>query len=246
MDKYLQWVFVQLKMTAIMEKIPLAIVTGGSLGIGRSICTRLQSKNYKVINADIRPPKEGPAGNYHYINCDIKLPDQVQELSNLIQMEGQPEVLVLNAGLGVHEKLREGDPEKWAEVINVNICGTLRVIRAVLPFMNRGHVIFLSSVSSSRPHPYGGVYAATKSALDTIAETLRQEELPEIGVTVISPGVVNTPFFNNMLSGSHTVESIGWGSIESEEVADAVIYVLSQKKGTVINNITLRPAAQQL
>lgn len=230
----------------IMKKLSLAVVTGGSSGIGRAVCARLIKEDYRVINADIKSPEDSYSNDYYYLECDIIMPEKVQELSNLIERLGEPKVLVLNAGIGVHEKLREGDPEKWIKVINVNLCGTLRTLRAVLPFMKKGHVIFLSSVSSARPHTYGGVYAATKSALDTIAETLRQEETPDIGVTVISPGVVDTPFFNNMISGGHSVENIGWGAIESDEIADAVAYVLHQKKGTVINNITIRPAGQLL
>ena len=225
---------------------PLAIVTGGSSGIGLAICTRLLEENYNVINADIKPPAKTFTMNYKYLKCDVTLPEQVQVLGSLTGQEGEPQLLVLNAGLGIHEKIREGDPEKWAHVVNVNICGTLRILRAVLPFMKQGHVVFLSSVSACRPHPYGGIYAATKSALDTIAETLRLEEMPGIGVTVISPGVVDTEFFSNMISGSHTVESIGWGAIEPEEIADAVVYILNQKKGTIINNLTIRPARQQL
>jgi NADP-dependent 3-hydroxy acid dehydrogenase YdfG len=229
-----------------MNEQPLAVVTGGSSGIGRAIAARLASESYKVINADIRSPVGDVPGNCIYQPCDVTNRDHIMELSRLVQESGIPEVLVLNAGKGIHERLREGDPEKWFDVINLNICGTLRVIRAVLPFMQKGNVIFISSVSSSNPYPYGGVYSASKSAIDTIAETLRQEELPDIHVTVISPGVVNTSFFRDMISGSQTVESIGYGSLDPEEVADAVAYILQQRDGTAIHHITIRPAGQKL
>lgn len=227
-----------------MNSNPLAIVTGGSSGIGKAVCTRLLTENYQIINADVIPPDTIPPGNYRYIQCDVTQRDDIQKLSILIQKSGNPEVLVLNAGRGIHEKLREGDPEKWVEVINVNVCGTLRVLRAVLPFMKTGNVIFMSSVASGNAHPYGGIYASSKSAVDTIAETLRLEEQPDLSVTVISPGVVDTPFFDNMLSGNHSVESIGYGAVSPGEVADAVAYVIKQKKGTSINNITIRPSSQ--
>ena len=229
-----------------MKKLQLAIVTGGSSGIGFETCCRLIQEGYYVINADIRPPQEEHRHNYQYVPCDVTQGEQVQELSFHVQQKGTPEVLILNAGRGIHEKLREGDPDKWAEIIDINLCGTLRVLRAILPFMQKGRIIFISSVSSSHPHPYGGIYAATKSALDTIAETLRLEELPHIGVTIISPGVVNTSFFENMVSGTHSVESIGWGAIEPAEIAEAVSYVLKQKDNTNVNNIILRPSGQAL
>jgi NADP-dependent 3-hydroxy acid dehydrogenase YdfG len=229
-----------------MNNLPLAIVTGGSSGIGLAITGRLISESYTVINADIQPPSGDEFEYFLYQECDVTNKDHVERLSRLVQEMGVPEVLVLNAGRGIHERLREGDPEKWFEIINLNICGALRVLRAVLPFMKKGHVFFISSVSSTNPYPYGGVYAATKSALDTIAETLRQEELPDIKVTVISPGVVDTSFFRKMISGSQAIESIGWGSLDPEEVAGAVAYVLQQRGGTAIHQITIRPAGQIL
>jgi NADP-dependent 3-hydroxy acid dehydrogenase YdfG len=229
-----------------MNNLRLAVVTGGSSGIGFAISNRLAGESYKVINADVQAPPGDLPGNCIYHECDITNSDHVGRLSRLVQESGIPEVLVLNAGKGIHERLREGDPEKWFEIINLNVCGTLRVLRAILPFMKKGHVIFISSVSSTNPYPYGGIYAATKSALDTIAETLRQEELPDIKVTVISPGVVDTPFFREMVSGSQTVESIGLGSLDPEEVAGAVAYVLQQRDGTAIHQITILPAGQTL
>lgn len=228
------------------EDKPLAIVTGGSSGIGLAIAVALAKESYKVINADIQEPAGGDSDNCIYHKCDVTSAADVDSLSRLVRETGTPGVLVLNAGKGIHERLREGDPEKWFQVININICGTLRVLRAILPFMHNGHVIFISSVSAGNPHPYGGIYAATKSAVDTIAETLRQEELEKIAVTVISPGIVDTPFFSNMVSGSHNPADIGWGAVEAEEVAASVIYVLQQAKGTVINSITIRPSGQIL
>ncbi|MFW5832332.1 MAG: SDR family oxidoreductase [Prolixibacteraceae bacterium] len=227
-------------------KKSLAVVTGGSSGIGHSICSRLAEENYMVLNADIKPPQNQHSNNCRFVECNVTLAEDIEKLSKKVQQTGEPKVLVLNAGQGVHEKLREGDPEKWFDVINLNLCGTLRVLRAILPFMSNGHVIFISSVSASKPHPYGAVYAATKNALDTVAETLRLEELPEIKVTTISPGVVDTAFFENMLSGEHTAENIGWGAVEPGEIAGAVAYALQQKEGTVINNIVIRPSAQEL
>ncbi len=229
-----------------MEKRPLAIVTGGSSGIGFSVADHLLKEKYEVINADIQPPGNEKQKYYHFIRCDVANAENVEGLSRLVQETGVPKVLVLNAGRGIHEKIREGDPEKWFDVINTNICGTLRVLRAVLPFMKTGNIFFISSVSSAKPHPYGGVYAATKSAIDTIAETLRLEELPDINVTVISPGVVNTEFFENMSAGNHSISSIGWGAVEPEEIAKSVLFILHQKKGTAVNNLTIRPSRQEL
>lgn len=84
-----------------------------------------------------------------------------------------------------------------AKIIDLNVMGALRCIRAFVPAMlerENGHIVFISSVSASQPHPYGGIYSAAKTALEVIAETLRQETLPHLNVTVVSPGVTNTNF----------------------------------------------------
>src|SRR5690606_41206735 len=106
----------------------LAIITGGSSGIGNAICKRLLEDGYHVINADINPPRQEQPANYRHIKCDVTRRQDVNELSNLVQDNGVPEILILNAGRGIHEKLREGDPEKWIDIINLNICVTLRVL----------------------------------------------------------------------------------------------------------------------
>jgi NADP-dependent 3-hydroxy acid dehydrogenase YdfG len=227
-------------------KNPLAVVTGGSSGIGRAIAYSLSHENYLVINADKDVAQIDPSGSVIHLACDITRAEDVGKLSNLLMDHDSPEVLILNAGMGIHEKLREGDPEKWSRVVDVNIMGALRVLRAVLPFMKNGNVIFISSVSSRHAHPYGGVYAATKSAIDTIAETLRLEEQPHIKVSVISPGIVDTPFFENMAAGAHYPHEMGWGAISAEEIAEVVRFILRQKENTAINHITIRPSTQQL
>ncbi len=245
MEVFLQNGVAELKINIQMKK-SMAIVTGGSSGIGLAISEHLQNENFYVINADIQPPKQKNSETYIFLKCDITKAKDVAKLSQLVQSNGEPTVLILNAGRGIHEKIREGDPEKWIQVIDLNICGTLRVLRAVLPFMHKGHVIFMSSVSALNPYPYGAVYAGTKSALNTIAETLRLEELPDIKVTTVSPGVVKTPFFENMISGSNNVESTGWGAIHPNEIAETIIFILKQKKDIAINNITIRPSGQIL
>jgi NADP-dependent 3-hydroxy acid dehydrogenase YdfG len=229
-----------------MKNNPLAIVTGGSSGIGKAITYALFNDNYSVINADVASPEEIVDSPINHIPCDITDPADVEKLSLAVQKLKAPDVLVLNAGQGIHEKLSEGDPEKWAQIINLNIMGTLRVLRAILPLMHEGNVIFISSVSSKHPHPYGGIYSATKSAIETIAETLRLEEQHRINVTVISPGIVDTPFFENMISGTHTITDIGWGAVTPQEVADAVCFILKQKKQTSVHNLTICPTQQKL
>src|SRR5690625_1660004 len=103
-------------------------------------------------------------------------------------------------------------------------------------------VVFISSVSSTHTYPYGGIYAATKAAVDTLAETLRLESQPDVRTTVIRPGVVDTSFFESMIHGDQTPESIAWGAVQPEQIADAVYYAVTRDPGIAINEIVIRPA----
>ena len=223
-----------------------ALVTGGSNGIGRAIVKKLANEGIKVVVADLQENKDNSEAIFR--KCDVSKKEDIAALfSWMNENTGLPEILILNAGPGITEKLTEGDPEKWEYILNVNLMGALRCIRAFVPNMleqKLGQVVFISSVSANQPHPYGGIYSASKTALEIIAETLRQETLPSVKVTVVSPGIVETDFFRNQVSGTSSIEEIGMGSISAEEIAEDVWYALSKKNGACINKITTRPVLQ--
>ena len=157
--------------------------------------------------------------------------------------------MVLNAGRGIHEKLTEGDPEKWFYIFNLNLMGALRLIRSFGPKMverGSGKVVFISSVSAGNSYTYGGIYSASKAALENVAETLRLETSPYINVSIIAAGITETDFFDNQISGhsANTIEDIGMGSLSSEDIAEDVWYTISKKREASINKIITRPIGQ--
>jgi len=122
-----------------------ALVTGDSSGIGKAIALKLAEEKYKVVNADVIEPAYIHC-NIRYISCDVSKSSDVTNLFTAVQNDlGTLGILVLNAGKGNHELLAEGDPEKWQEVVNLNIMGTLRCIRAFVPQMleNKKVMLFL-------------------------------------------------------------------------------------------------------
>ncbi|WP_424492884.1 SDR family oxidoreductase [Salinimicrobium sp. GXAS 041] len=224
----------------------IAIVTGGSSGIGKAITRKLAKEGVKVIVADLHSGENIP--NIHFQRCDVSKAQDIDDLYAWVNENvGKPDILILNAGQGIQKKLAEGDPEKWQKIINTNLMGPLRTIRSFVPGMlekKQGNVVFISSVSANQPHPYGGIYSASKTAVEVIAETLRLETLPYLNVTVVSPGIVDTAFFTNQFSGNSTIEEMGMGAISPEEIAEDVWYALSKKPGTAINKIITRPILQ--
>ncbi|WP_159799149.1 SDR family oxidoreductase [Flavobacterium sp. MK4S-17] len=227
--------------------IKTALITGGSNGIGKAIAQKLAKENIEVINADTEEQEAGPE-NLVYRKCDVTNGEDIDALyAWLYEKQALPDVLVLNAGTGIHEKLLEGDPEKWKNTIDLNVMGILRCIRAFVPHMQEkkhGRVIFISSVAAFKPYEYGGVYSASKAALEMIAETLWLETQPYIAVTTINAGITDTGFFKGRLLKDQTVADLGMGSLLPQNIADDVWHVLSKRDGAVINRIITRPAQQ--
>jgi NADP-dependent 3-hydroxy acid dehydrogenase YdfG len=223
------------------------LVTGGASGIGRAIAERLAGRGARVVVADKRPvdpPLEGVVG----MEADVTDPEAVEQLRREVERRGGPvDVLVSNAGRGVHERLAEGDPAKWAKILETNVLGALRIVRAFLPGMlerGDGDVVFISSVAADRAYEWGGIYSASKAALERIAESLRLEVRPDLRVMTVAPGVVDTAFFERSVGGQPGPEEIGAGALEAGEVADAVVYGLCRPEDVAVNRLVVRPTGQ--
>src|SRR5690606_41560591 len=117
-----------------MSKKKIVVITGGSSGIGAAISATLSRQGYAVVNADVNSPKD--ASEAEHFPCDVS---SAQDVANLYQyvlsQSGIPDVLVSNAGQGIHEKIAEGDPERWARMIDITRMGSRRLSRAYIPDM---------------------------------------------------------------------------------------------------------------
>ena len=226
----------------------VALVTGGANGIGLACAQRLAQEGARVVIADIQKPAT-ELGDIQFKETDITSAAAIDELySWMSRQDAIPDIIISNAGRGISEKLAEGDPEKWNSIFQLNVMGHLRIIRSYLPQMlekrNSPDILFISSVAARKPHPWGGVYSASKAALQAIAETLRLEVQPKIRVSSILPGVVDTEFFENTIGGNQSIEEMGWGALQPEQIADAAYYILSRPEGVAINELSIRPVAQ--
>lgn len=224
------------------------MVTGGSSGIGKAVVSAFHQNQVELCYADITAANEQETGQF--VQADLTKPHEVESFCNeCTKRIGTPDILVLNAGRGIRQTLEEGDPAQWEYIIQLNVLSALRLIRHFLPAMKKkehADVVLISSVSSFHPYPTGAIYSATKAAVENIAEVLRLENLPQIRVTTLAPGVVDTNFFRNNIDGTDDVESLNMGAVQPEEVADAIIYCLTRRRDISINYMVIRPTQQEM
>lgn len=110
-----------------VQSLQTVLVTGGASGIGEAICDKLSAEDFAVSVTDIQKLRSSSCLFYR---CDVRKRRQVSHLYDwVLKNTGVPDILILNAGVGIKEKLAEGDPEKWQKVMDVNVMGALRVAR---------------------------------------------------------------------------------------------------------------------
>jgi NADP-dependent 3-hydroxy acid dehydrogenase YdfG len=149
---------------------------------------------------------------------------------------GRIDVVFANAGFGAARSFLGDTPEHWREMVLTNVLGVAYTIRATLEEVRKreGHMVLTSSAAGRRAIE-GSLYSATKHAVTAMGESLRQE-LNGSGarVTLIEPGMVDTPFFDNP----------GEGRLEAEDVAEVVMFAVSRPARVDVNEVLLRPTAQ--
>ena len=172
------------------------------------------------------------------MRCDVTSWDDQQALvSSALETFGRLDVFFANAGFGAQRGFLEESVEHWKSMIDTNVYGAALSIRASLAHFERqnsGHLVLTSSIAGRRSLP-GSLYSATKFAVTAMGESLRQE-IAETAVkmTLIEPGMVDTPFFDNPVSGA----------LEADDIARAVMFALTQPPHVDVNEILVRPIHQ--
>jgi NADP-dependent 3-hydroxy acid dehydrogenase YdfG len=159
--------------------------------------------------------------------------DNERAVAAAIERFGRLDVVFANAGSWNEGPIAQGDPEEWAAVIDVNILGALRTIRAALPGMierKSGQILVTASIAGRAVYPGSVVYAATKHAIYAIVEGLRKEVCGDgISVGAISPGMVMNEFWGDEFDRKEWDRRVGEGTaLLSENIASAVVWMLSQ------------------
>src|SRR5947209_2376529 len=220
------------------------LITGASSGIGAATARAAARDGWKValaarseerLNALVNGVGGGRAFAQRWEVTDFE--DQERLVAATVERFGRLDAAFANAGFGAKRGFLEETPEHWRAMVETNVLGVAYTIRAVLPhFKERGagHFVLTSSVAGRRPLP-GSLYSATKFAVTAMGHALRAE-LAEtnLRVTLIEPGMVDTPFFERRPSDA----------LKDEDVARTVTFALSQPPHVEINEILMRPVRQ--
>ena len=223
---------------------PVFLITGASTGIGAATARLAAGAGYRLVLAarstdrlDQLASELGGEDRALAIACDVTEWEQQQAMvQTSLERFGRLDVAFANAGFGAARGFLEETPELWRSMVLTNVYGAALTIRATITALKeaRGHLLLTGSVAGRRALP-GSLYSCTKWAVTAMGEAARQElEGTGVRVTLIEPGVVATPFYDNPVSGG----------LEADDIARTVMWVVSQPAHVDINEVLVRPTRQ--
>jgi NADP-dependent 3-hydroxy acid dehydrogenase YdfG len=224
---------------------PVLLITGASSGIGaatarlarregwRLVLAARSAEKLEALAAELGGPEHAIA-----VACDVTDWEAQERLvERALDAFEAIDAAFANAGFGGARGFLNDTPERWREMVLTNVYGAALTIRATIPALtsSQGHLLLTSSVAGRRVLP-GSFYSVTKHAVTAMGEAARQDlHGTGIRVTLIEPGVVDTPFFENRPADA----------LDDEDIARAVMFALSQPPHVDVNEILVRPTAQR-
>jgi NADP-dependent 3-hydroxy acid dehydrogenase YdfG len=221
------------------------LITGASSGIGAATARAAAAAGWRVVLAArsqerLRALAQELGGDGHAlaVQCDVTDWEAQQRMAGAaLSAFGRIDAAFANAGFGGARGFLADTPEHWREMVLTNVLGAALTLRATIPALqeSRGHLLLTSSVAGRRVLP-GSMYSCTKHAVTAMGEAARQDlHGTGIRVTLIEPGMTDTPFFERRPSDA----------LRDEDIARAVMYALAQPAHVDVNEILIRPTAQQ-
>jgi NADP-dependent 3-hydroxy acid dehydrogenase YdfG len=221
------------------------LITGASSGIGAATARQASAEGWRVVLAarsrerlEALAEELGGGDRALAVRCDVTdWDDQQRTVQAALAAFAQIDAVFANAGFGGPRGFLSDTPEHWREMVLTNVYGAALTLRATIPALieSRGHLLLTSSVAGRRVLP-GSMYSCTKHAVTAMGEAARQDlHGSGIRVTLIEPGMTDTPFFENRPADA----------LADSDIARAVLYAVSQPPHVDVNEILVRPTAQQ-
>jgi NADP-dependent 3-hydroxy acid dehydrogenase YdfG len=221
------------------------LITGASSGIGAATARQAAAEGWRLVLAarsrerlEALAEELGGPERALAVRCDVTDWDAQQRMAQAaLAAFAQIDAVFVNAGFGGPRGFLSDTPEHWREMVLTNVYGAALTLRATIPALtkSRGHLLLTSSVAGRRVLP-GSMYSCTKHAVTAMGEAARQDlHGSGIRVTLIEPGMTDTPFFENRPADA----------LADSDIARAVLYAVSQPPHVDVNEILVRPTAQQ-
>ena len=241
---------------------PIAVITGASSGFGEAIAIQLAKAGWNLILLARREEKLLALSKHLHQTfqtdsltfvCDVRDLEEVESVYRNIPAGWKNfDVLVNNAGLAVgKEPLDEGDVDDWNRMIDTNVKGLIFVTRTFVRSMieqQGGTIINIGSIAGKEVYAGGNVYSATKSAVDALTRSMRIDFLNHnIRVGQIAPGAAETEFSLVRFkgdSGKANAVYNGYQALQAQDIAEAVLFMVSRPSHVCINDMVIMPTAQ--
>ena len=229
----------------------VALVTGASSGIGRAMARALAAEGMRVAligrSTDRLNLLADEIGSQAAaIAADLTNADQLENaVAETVARFGPIDVLLPNAGVYISGDVAEGDPDAWDRLIAINVSSVFRLVRAVLPGMiarQSGHIIVTSSVSGHQAFHGEPIYSASKHAIQSFVHGLRRQVAGHnIRVGEVSPGVVLNELWGYTDAASIAAKVEEREGLQSEDVAEAVVFMLTRPPNVTIRDLVILP-----
>jgi NADP-dependent 3-hydroxy acid dehydrogenase YdfG len=227
---------------------PVTLITGGSTGIGAATAQSLLKQGHRVAVTGRDADKLAAFAATQSAGDDLMLlPGDTTDASHVdvairtaVQSWGRLDNVVINAGFSLPGSLTDHVPEAMRAMVLTNVLGPALVVRACLPHLkeSRGRLVLLGSVAGTK-HTPNNLYSVTKWAVHALAENTRLAVTGDgVGVTLVAPGKVDTPFWDNrggLPDGP---------AMSPDDIAACILFALNQPPGMDINHLQMRPIGQ--
>jgi 3-oxoacyl-[acyl-carrier protein] reductase len=241
-------------MSSLAQSLPgkVAVVTGGSRGIGLSIAEALLARGASVLitgrdesqlDAARKDLSKDASDRIHSVRADVRDADDAADaISAAVERFGGLDILVNNAGVGVFASVADMDVSQWHDVIDTNLSGVFFCCHAAIPHMRKrggGWIINISSLAGKNAFTSGAAYCASKAGLNAFSEALMQEvRYDNIRVSYVMPGSVSTGFARGT-SPSGPAED--W-KLAPADVAQVVVDLIAHPARSLPSRVELRPS----
>jgi ribitol 2-dehydrogenase len=235
----------------------IALITGASSGIGRAMAHTLAAEGVKLVLVGRSAERlQAVAKNLSAVKslvlpADLTKPADVERVAlDSLTHFGRIDILLANAGLYIPGDVVEGNANAWDEMLAVNVNSVFRLIRAVLPQMierKSGDIIVTSSISGHQAIQWEPVYSASKHAVQSFVHGLRRQVAPHnVRVGAVAPGTVLNELWGYRTPAEIEAKVASHEGLRSEDVAEAVFFMLTRPANVTIRDLVMLPQNQDL